>query len=95
MASPARTVIEACLAHREADRVRAAYNRASFHAERTALLRAWADFCDGREFAAKATRRRTSAAVVRLPERATEKTPWVPVPHVADASSGELLVNHR
>jgi len=88
-------VIEACLAHREADRVRAAYNRASFHAERAALLRAWADFCDGREFAAKATRRRTSAPVVRLPERATERTPWSPVPQVADTSSGELLVNHR
>src|SRR5882762_10405971 len=88
-------VIEACLAHREADRVRAAYNRASFHAERAALLRAWADFCDGREFAAKATRRRTSAPVVRLPERATGRTPWAPVPHVADTSSGELLVNHR
>ena len=66
-------VIEACLAHREADKVRAAYNRTSFHAERAALLRAWADFCDGREFAAKATRRRSSAAVVRLPERATEE----------------------
>ncbi len=48
-------VIEACLAHREADRVRAAYNRAAFHAERAALLRAWADFCDGRDVAVKAT----------------------------------------
>jgi len=40
-------VIEAALAHREGDLVRAAYNRASFAAERVALLRAWADFIDG------------------------------------------------
>jgi hypothetical protein len=46
-------VIEACLTHRETDLVRAAYNRAVFHAERAALLRAWADFCEGRESAAK------------------------------------------
>ena len=38
-------VIEACLAHKEVDRVRAAYNRASFDAERKALLRVWADYC--------------------------------------------------
>lgn len=37
-------VIEACLAHEEANRVRAAYNRADFAAERRALLSAWADF---------------------------------------------------
>jgi len=37
-------VIEACLAHREADRVKAAYNRAQFHEERRALLNAWAEF---------------------------------------------------
>src|SRR5262249_29564582 len=35
-------VIEACLAHREADRVKAAYNRAVFMTERRALLMAWA-----------------------------------------------------
>jgi len=46
-------VIEACLAHRETDLVRAAYNRAAFHAERAALLRAWADFCEGRESAGR------------------------------------------
>ncbi len=38
-------VIEACLAHREADRIRAAYNRTEFAAERRALLAAWADYC--------------------------------------------------
>jgi integrase len=42
-------VIEACLAHREADRVRAAYNRASFAAERKHLLALWADYCAGNE----------------------------------------------
>ncbi len=42
-------VVEACLAHKEADRVKAAYNRAQFNEERAALLRAWADYLDGRE----------------------------------------------
>ena len=37
-------VIEACLAHQETDRVRAAYNRAQFAAERRTLLLAWADY---------------------------------------------------
>ena len=37
-------VIEACLAHREADLVRKAYNRAQFSDERRALLRDWANF---------------------------------------------------
>ena len=37
-------VIEACLAHREADKVKAAYNRADFSEERRSLLLAWANF---------------------------------------------------
>jgi len=37
-------VIEACLAHREADKIRAAYNRAQFMQERRALLDAWAEY---------------------------------------------------
>ena len=37
-------VIEACLAHREADKVKAAYNRAQFTNERRALLAAWAEY---------------------------------------------------
>jgi integrase len=37
-------VIEACLAHREADKVKAAYKRAQFMSERKALLRCWADY---------------------------------------------------
>jgi hypothetical protein len=37
-------VIEACLSHKEADKIRAAYNRAQFAAERAQLLQRWADF---------------------------------------------------
>lgn len=37
-------VIEACLAHEEGNRVRAAYNRAKFNDERRALLSVWAEF---------------------------------------------------
>ncbi|MBL8340042.1 MAG: tyrosine-type recombinase/integrase [Rubrivivax sp.] len=37
-------VIEACLAHEEGNRVRAAYNRATFAAERRALLAAWGEY---------------------------------------------------
>ncbi len=37
-------VIEAALAHNEADRVRKAYNRAQFSDERRALLEAWAEY---------------------------------------------------
>jgi len=37
-------VVEAALAHREADKVRAAYNRAQFQAERAKLLAQWARF---------------------------------------------------
>jgi integrase len=41
-------VIEAALAHNESDRVRAAYNRATFIADRRALMVAWGDFLTGR-----------------------------------------------
>jgi hypothetical protein len=37
-------VIEACLAHGEADKVKAAYNLAKFTEERRALLAAWSDY---------------------------------------------------
>ncbi|MBT9486570.1 MAG: tyrosine-type recombinase/integrase [Rubrivivax sp.] len=37
-------VIEACLAHQEGDRVRKAYMRAQFNAERRAVLSAWSDY---------------------------------------------------
>lgn len=44
--------IEACLAHREADRIKAAYNRAQFAAARRKLLLAWHDFVLGAQPAA-------------------------------------------
>lgn len=37
-------VIEACLAHEEGNRVRAAYNRATFNTDRKALLQAWSEY---------------------------------------------------
>lgn len=57
-------VIEACLAHQETDRVRRAYNRASFNAERRALLLAWAKFCDGEQ---PATEQQPTATVHQMP----------------------------
>jgi integrase len=39
-------VIERCLAHAPADKVRAAYNRHQYKEERRELLQAWADFID-------------------------------------------------
>jgi len=41
-------VVEACLAHREADRVKAAYDRSEHHAARRRLLQTWADFLAGK-----------------------------------------------
>jgi len=40
-------VIEAALAHKEADRVKAAYDRSSFEEERSRLLNAWGQYCSG------------------------------------------------
>jgi integrase len=40
-------IVEACLAHKEADRVRAAYDRSQHHAARRRLLQAWANYCAG------------------------------------------------
>ena len=39
-------VIEHCLAHVPANRVRAAYNRHQYQDERRAMLQAWADFLE-------------------------------------------------
>jgi integrase len=39
-------VIEHCLAHVPANRVRAAYNRHQYQEERRTMLQAWADFLD-------------------------------------------------
>jgi hypothetical protein len=67
-------VIEACLAHRETDIVRAAYNRAAFHAERETLLRGWADFCDSTEIAGMPKRRPKTAAVILFPKKDAKRT---------------------
>lgn len=48
-------VIEACLAHEESNRVRAAYNRAQFNVERRQLLEAWAGFLKGADVVALRT----------------------------------------
>jgi integrase len=40
-------VIEACLAHKEADKVKAAYNRAQFTEERKALMQLWVEYLSG------------------------------------------------
>ena len=42
-------VVEVCLAHRERNLVRAAYNRAQFAGERRKLLEGWAVYLDGRQ----------------------------------------------
>jgi len=52
-------VIEACLAHSEADKVKAAYNRAQFTDERRALLAAWSSYLA-----------QPAAPVIQLPARA-------------------------
>ena len=46
-------VIEVALAHKEGDRVRAAYNRAQFSEELKAVWQDWADECDQRERVAR------------------------------------------
>jgi len=46
-------VIEVALAHKEADRVRAAYNRARFGDELRVLWQDWADLCDEKVAAAR------------------------------------------
>lgn len=51
-------VIEAALAHKEGDRVRAAYNRADFAKDRKLMLQAWADGCDQKLALARAERDR-------------------------------------
>jgi hypothetical protein len=40
-------VIERQLAHAERNKVRAAYNRAQYLAERKKMMQAWADYLDG------------------------------------------------
>jgi len=57
-------VVEAALAHREEDKVRRAYNRASFNAERRALLLAWSKFCAGEQ---STVAEQSTATVHQLP----------------------------
>src|SRR4249919_689238 len=54
-------VIERQLAHAERNKVRAAYNRAQYMAERKAMMQAWADYLDGM---------RTGAQVVPIKRKA-------------------------
>jgi len=41
-------IVETCLAHKEADRVKAAYDRSQHHAARRRLLQTWANFVNGK-----------------------------------------------
>lgn len=59
-------VIERQLAHAERNKVRAAYNRASYMVERRKMMQAWADYLD--------TIRERSSNVVKLaPRRRLER----------------------
>ncbi len=55
-------VIEACLAHREGDKIRRAYNRSQFAVERKALLAKWAEFFDGKQSASNVIPRHAKTA---------------------------------
>lgn len=55
-------VIEVALAHKEQDRVRAAYNRAEFIGELRKLWQDWADVCDEKIMAAKVAAQNNKAA---------------------------------
>ena len=66
--------IEASLAHRERDRVTAAYNRATFIAERRALMTCWSSFVEGRPVARADGTPVTDAAVIRFPAQEAKRT---------------------
>jgi len=53
-------VIERQLAHKERDKIRAAYHRATYMPDRANLMQWWADFLDGRQ----------SGKVVKMPKKA-------------------------
>ncbi|GAB2881520.1 hypothetical protein GCM10027046_07270 [Uliginosibacterium flavum] len=63
-------VIEAALAHKEGDRVRAAYNRADFAKERKRMLQAWADECSKLLAEVKAKKKDLAASDVQKASRA-------------------------
>jgi hypothetical protein len=60
-------VIEAALAHQEADRVRKAYNRAEFLGHRFALMNAWGDYLAGRPVTRADGSKATNAQVLEFP----------------------------
>jgi integrase len=60
-------VIEAALAHNEVDRVRKAYNRSQFLAERRALMNAWGGYLTGRPVTRADGSKVTDAAVISFP----------------------------
>jgi integrase len=66
--------IEASLAHRERDRVTAAYNRATFIAERRALMVAWGNFLAGRRVVRADGTPVTDAAVIHFPAQETARS---------------------
>jgi integrase len=53
--------LELCLAHIEANKVVAAYNRATMDAERMRILKAWSDYCSGSQDNANVVPFKTSA----------------------------------
>jgi integrase len=53
-------VIERQLAHKERDKIRAAYHRATYMPDRANLMQWWADYLDGRQ----------SGKVVKMPKKA-------------------------
>jgi integrase len=66
--------IEASLAHRERDRVTAAYNRATFIAERGALMLAWGNFLQGWPVVRADGTPVAEAAVIRFPTLEAART---------------------
>ena len=76
--------IEASLAHRERDRVTAAYNRATFIAERRALMLAWGNFLEGRPVARADGTPVTDAAVIRFPTPEAARTAQLGPPDATD-----------
>jgi len=60
-------VIEAALAHSEADRVRKAYNRSQFLSERRILMTAWGDYLAGREVTRADGSKITNAHILQFP----------------------------
>jgi integrase len=60
-------VVEVALAHNETDRVRRAYNRARFLAERQMLMVAWGNYCAGHPVTRADRTPVTDAAVIQFP----------------------------